>query len=187
MNKYILTKDEVKTLLKITDNNSDDAIDALLPILTAQITTYCKNKFTSGIVTLTSSELTFSASGKTITGVSDDNFEDVYFYADDIILIENSVRNNDYKTIKTVADNVITIADAESLKDEASSYTITISRVDYPDDLKLVISEMVKGGINTQTSGNVSSFSLADYSVSYFDSGLSTSSRSILNLHRKLF
>jgi len=184
VSKYILIKDEVKTLLKITNTDSDNAIDALLPIMTAQITTYCKDNFTSGKVCLTSSEIVFDMD-KTITGSTDDNFEDVYFYEEDVILIQGSILNEGLKTIQSISDNVITVT--ESLKSENSGETITISRVDYPDDLKLVMSEMVKGGINTQTGGNISSFSLADYSVSYFDSGLSMSSRSILNLHRKLF
>ena len=36
-----ITTDEVKTLLKITDNSKDDLIDTLLPMVQDDISTYC--------------------------------------------------------------------------------------------------------------------------------------------------
>ena len=39
---------DVKTYLSITDKNDDNAIKLLIPMVEAQIKTYCNNQFTNG-------------------------------------------------------------------------------------------------------------------------------------------
>jgi hypothetical protein len=187
MSKYICTYTEVKELLQITVTTWDTMITNLLPVIAKQITTYCKNSFTSEKVKLTSFDLVFAGTAKTITGDADlDNFTTRYFYADDIALIEGSLRNDGIYTLKTVLNNVLTIADAETLKDELTSDSmVSIWRVDYPDDLKLAFADIVKSFVDTNK--GVQSFSLADYSVTYFNSNISDFAKGILNNYRKLF
>jgi hypothetical protein len=41
----VITQDEVKTLLQITDSSKDDLIDALIPIIEDDIREYCNQNF----------------------------------------------------------------------------------------------------------------------------------------------
>lgn len=188
MSKYICTADEVKQILQITASTFDTVIESLLPIINKTITKYCKTDFESQKVILTSDELVFDSTAKTITdGITDSNFQDMNFYDGDFILIEGSIRNDDIKEVKTVSENIITLADTETLTDEDSGQAITISKIVYPEDLKLAFAEIVKSTLDVNRLSNIQHFAVADYSVSYFNSNMSDFAKGILNQYRKLF
>jgi hypothetical protein len=187
LNKYICTQAEVKELLQITATTWDTMITNLLPVIAKQITAYCKNTFVSDKVKLTSLDLVFAATAKTITGdTSLDNFTTGYFYADDVILIEGSIRNDGVYELQTVLNNVLTLKSTDTIKDEAvSDFIVSIQRIDYPGDLKLAFADIVKSFIDVNR--GVQHFSLADYSVTYFNSNISDFAKGILNNYRRIF
>lgn len=85
--------------------------------------------------------MTFYASNRTI--VSTNSFEDENFVAGDDIYIYNSYRNDGYKTLASVSDNVLTLTSAYSVVDELSGQSIMISVVQWPLEVKKIAARMI--------------------------------------------
>jgi hypothetical protein len=103
-----------------------------------------------------------------------------------VILIEGSIRNDGVYELQTVLNNVLTLKSTDTIKDEVvSDFIVSIQRIDYPDDLKLAFADIVKSFIDVNK--GVQQFSLADYSVTYFNSNISDFAKGILNNYRKIF
>ena len=179
MAKYIVTTDDVITLLGLS-SSKEDLVNSLIPLVNAEILKYIKihSVFTGVYV---SSELVISSN--TVTADASIDFND-YFYAEDLITFKGSDRNdNKVYGIESIADNVLTLSD--DLKDENSEESINIYGVEYPEELKLIFVDLIKFSMDKDR--DKTSVSLADYSVSYSSSDWPESITRRLNMHRKLF
>lgn len=196
----IITVTEAKTLLGITALTYDTIIKAYIPIVEAAICQYCKDEFvevkknyldtfsirmykyatTLSFVALTNS-MNDSAGGLASTD----------FKVGDSVRIYNSLDNEGFYTIKTIAAGSIVFEDVNTIYDEAAGQNILMCRVRYPIDLKMVAARMINYSIRKNNPG-VKSESIDDYSYTNYDdkqfvSGYPATIMNQLNQHRALY
>lgn len=189
----IITLEETKAILKITDSTYDQHILSLIPIVQSKIISYCRNYFLDTRVKLEHYKIFFevSSSGHFIKLPIDfdNSFLNKGFYPDCDIAVIDSLSNDGVYTIDDVQDKAIKIKEAflkpENAFLEYSSFNpIRVVKVQFPTDLKLDAALIIKNYIE-QKSSFVSSESLpGGYSVTYKDP---VSLFAPLNRYRKIY
>lgn len=186
----IITRTEVKSLLKITDTDWDDFIDMNIPIIEQIICDYCNNDFIDKRYDwFSSNEIAFvnSSNSITFTGIGDKDL-----VAGDSIRIYRSKRNNQTFTIDTVNSDSLVLNDIDTVKDEIADNVVYLTRLDYPKPLKISASKMLNMLIaeldNNKTPG-AKSEKIDDYSITYEDNyqGFPLSIMKQLNTYRYLY
>jgi len=132
----MITLTELKALLRETGTSNDTYYTMLIPYVIESICQYCKNYFLDENLYI-ESDVVFSASAKTVV-VEDYDDE---FAVGDYIRILDSKRNNYHALITNITNSTITLSQCD-VKDEESA--VTIYRADYPKNLKLSFSNIVK-------------------------------------------
>lgn len=172
----IADREEVKRILRITDNTHDAAIDALLPYAQADLCDYCNTFFQDAFVRRESAQLAFvKGAPDTITDPNED-MVDAGFVAGQDIAVEGGHSNVGIHTLAGVAAGTLTLKSTNELieQDPDDSYnsmgTIRISRVNWPTAAKLVFAKMVWHLVDKPTPGDVKSERVDDYQVVYMGS-----------------
>lgn len=115
-----------------------DTIEARLPII-------LNNYFTSDDIQIQSTA-TFNATANSITLDTTEHWEDYGFQANDIMFIYRSYRNEGYKVISSLSDNVAVIASSASITKEdfnnSEGPVILFALADWPLDVKMCAYEM---------------------------------------------
>jgi hypothetical protein len=175
----IMTTAEVKTILGIADTTYDTQIEYFLPLVEKDVIEYLNNAFQDGYV--------YRRSAGTITfnrGDSDtmDSIEDSdgYFlekgFADGMdISVEGGYANVGIYTIDSVTADKITLDEYGVLIPQEHSDTrndnvigtILISRIKWPDSLKIPVAKMIWYLIDNAKTDDVKSESIDDYSITY--------------------
>lgn len=182
----ILTRDEVKNLLNISDTSKDNLIDLNIPIVEEAIRQYCRNDFCVRLFdSIISSAFTFSASSNSI------NLSNISSYSlknNDMIVIYGSLSNDGIYTIETVNADSLTIYDLYSIEDEDENNVVTLHKIRFPLDIKLTAAKMVNYNISSFKTG-ITEEKIDDYSVKFESNIYSYPSGIMSGLinHRKLF
>lgn len=153
----IITNAQAKVLLQ--DSTIDDTLlNMLIPIIENAIVEYCNQDFieeynaTNGIMPVCymySSTIYFTNSDNSMNDDTDD-FTETNFKANDIIRIYNSLHNDKMYTISSVAAHKIIIDSLYTVSDEEAGNTIVFGRVGFPDNFKIVASQMLKFALQKQ-------------------------------------
>lgn len=159
----IATITEIKTLLQITDTDSDALITELIPLIQEDILVFLKNKFIIRDIEYKSKYISFS--GNTITD-SQSSFVTSGF-VDGNIVIQDSKLNNGFYTVTNVTAGALTVS--EDLIIESAENDIKINQVMFPKALKMVMSNMI--GFSLAVKHGVKSESISRYSVTYANDG----------------
>ena len=170
----IITLEEVKTALGITDTSQDEELVSLILSVQEQIFTYCNNWFVDTRFNFSSTSLVFSPSVPTPTTnakIEDANNDFVAkgFYDGMEIIVRCAERNYGNKTVRSVTANRLILGNNEDIIAESSSTQIYLLKMMVPYSLKNLALKMVKmnygegGGIYT----DIKSESVGNYSVSY--------------------
>jgi hypothetical protein len=170
------------TLLSIAELKSFTAISAtdaqieskyLIENIEARLPVILNNYFTSSDIYI-SSTATFNATAKTIVlNNSSEHWEDYGFQSNDIFYTNNSYRNDGYKKILSLSDNILIVSTAYSCINErfnnSDGKIITFSLVNWPLDVKMVAAEMCyyDFDIRPKQSSGIKSRSLGPLSESY--------------------
>lgn len=182
----ILSLANLKVLLKITGNDDDAFLKMTMPIIEESICRYCKDDFISNDFDLhTSSDFVFSEVDNSISLI---NIGDELI-AGDTIRIYNSHRNDRALLVKTVSiDKLIIDDDYNFVYPEQENQVIVMSRINYPDDLKLPFIQMMNYVMKNYNVG-IKSEKIDDYSISYDEliDGYPKSIMAGLQHHRNLF
>uniref|UniRef100_A0A6M3KZ91 Putative head-tail connector n=1 Tax=viral metagenome TaxID=1070528 RepID=A0A6M3KZ91_9ZZZZ len=176
----IVSVDECKAILGITDNASDQRIRDLIPYVQDDIRIYCNNAFgdttiyrqsAGSLAFVRGSTLTSSTSPDTITD-ADNYFSTAGFRAGtDIIVLGGS--NEGYHTLAVVAAGTLTLTSTGALENQSQTTyhnwpgEMQIARVQWPTALKPIAAKMVWHLIETAKQGDVKSESIDDYSVTF--------------------
>lgn len=182
----IITLTEVKELLQITTTSTDSLIETLIPIVVVDAHEYTKNYFENYDVQVSSSTIAFGSDEIT----ADYDFDDYGFDDDQWIRVKGSYRNNGIYKISSVSSSTITIDTDDSIDsittEDLDDY-VTITKIEYPKALKLIIAKMINHHLN-DNKDDIKSESISRYSVTYQDSinGYPKSIISGLNRWRKV-
>jgi len=164
----IIKREDAEKLLGITFSTDQAAlVDMLIPYLQSMVIKYCNNSFLNHNIYLTASTISFS--DDTITD-SNAGFVDAYFVAGDY-KIRGSKLNDGHVEVSEVAAGALTVNTA-SLKDnslitEAADNIITITKVDFPEDIKPVFARLINYYLNQKSAGVKSESLPGGYSVVY--------------------
>lgn len=165
----LLDLQEAKQLNRIpaSDTSQDAIIEQLLRPVQDYICDHCNNSFKLGDVWFESNQITFNkADPPTIVhsggggGFIDNEFTDLNHY-----VIEGSLDNDRIVEVQTVSNTTLTLVKGEVLYPESNNRIITITRVRFPQGLKLVAAKMI--GYDLADNSGISTESIGNYSVSY--------------------
>jgi hypothetical protein len=185
----ISTVKEVKTFLRIATTTNDNLINLLIPIIENEIHEYTRNHFIKfdETVYIKNSTVSFNSTYNKIID-SENGFED--FKAKQTIKIFGSKYNNGICQISEVAEDgsYIIVSSDISIIDESVGNLVSIYKVTYPRELKLLLASMIRYKLNNTQDGLISE-SIDDYSRTY-EQGMSMYPASIikgLNKYTKIY
>jgi hypothetical protein len=161
----IISRNEVKTLLQITDATKDDLIDALIPILQDDILAYLNNNFKVPLYRENIS-ISFDEATNEIRD-SENGFTEAKFSDAIHVIVEGSKRNDGIYYVNTVTAGVLTIGSGKAVVDEAAGEYICVTKIMFPDALKLAVSRMIAGAVEKASMNGIKSESIGDYSITY--------------------
>lgn len=168
----IITLNEVKSLLQLTttDATRDALITSLIPFVQKNVIRYCKNSFLNQQIVLVSSAFAFTieGSGTLVYKITDENsrFTDYKFIAGDY-KVSGSLLNDGIYQVTNVAADALTVT--EVLKAEAAGEDIQITKVEFPDDIKIPVSQYISWLITKQGKSVKSESLPGGYSVTFKD------------------
>lgn len=178
----LLTKDEVKHLLNLTDSTYDVQIDTLIPYVQEDLCTYLDTYFQDGYIYRESGSAIVIARGSTSTVSAADTITDSDslfiqkgFASGMDIAIEGGYTNVGIHHVKTAAAGTLTLSSTgvlisqnpNSTLDNNYIGTLKISYVNWPKALKRYAAQMVWFNISRQKATGVQSERIDDYSVTY--------------------
>ena len=188
----ITTMAEVKEILRIAESVTtyDSFITKLIPIVQAFVIKTCRNNFVNENIKH-SETIVFDSANKTMTD-SGGGFVEEYFVGSTDVCVSWSYHNNGNFTVKSgtpITDTVITVD--ESLIAEDTDIVCIIRAVQYPEDLKLTVANMVYSQLSDDNKRGISSKKFESFSVSYAsgavdESGYMKSDLKALKKHRKM-
>ena len=176
----LMTTAEVKSILRITDTTHDTDIEFFLPYVAKDIIENCNNGFQDGyIYRKSSSALEFvRGDSDTYDSITDTEAEFVkHGFRDGMdIVVEGGYSNVGLYSIDSASTGKLLLDEYEVLENQDQDDTahvigtIKISRVKWPDALKLPAAKMVWYLIKQAKVDDVKSESLDDYSITYVGS-----------------
>ncbi|MCP4650304.1 MAG: phage head-tail connector protein [PVC group bacterium] len=179
----IITLDEVKQFLQITDTSQDALISALIPPVQDWLVGYLNNYFeidyddvesdtgysSDAYYYMRSSKLAFvSGIPATITD-SQDGFIDAGFQNGMDIRVRYSLLNNGIYQVNNVAAGVLTLELGHSLFDEDNDLTVLLTWVNFPNALKPYVSNLINFHLNVSNdpSDDMAAESVGNHSITY--------------------
>lgn len=164
----IVSLNNVKAVLQLTDNTFDGLILQLIPAVQNFVFSYCNNFFELPYNIIESSAIQF-VSGSPAKIISDTDLF-INLHPDMNIKVKNSNYNDGFYTISSATSNILTLSNEDTLIDENNSALVRISIMKVPEDVKLVIAKLIGEDLknNTVQAGEpVVSESVGNHSVTY--------------------
>jgi hypothetical protein len=175
----IVTTAEAKTILGITGTTYDTQLDFFLPLVEKDIVSYIGHAFQDGYVYRESaSNFTFvRGDSDTYDYITDEEneFKEKGFRDGMDVAIEGGWSNVGIYTVSSASTGKLTLdeygvlidQDQDDTKDDHYIGLVRISRVVWPDELKLTAAKMAWYQIDNAKVSDVQSESLDDYSITY--------------------
>lgn len=171
----IISLDETKSLLQISDTSKDALIENLIPIVQDFVIKFTENSFEilTDTVYRLSNKLSFEAGNPPKILDSENQFVAMGFTSGLEIKVKGSKFNDNYYKIDSLTDGVLNLSSFDTLTTEPAHnlFTVLITVVQFPKGIKLPVSKLIDFHLDKQKTSNVSSESLGDHSVSYQSSG----------------
>jgi len=175
----LLTVDECKQILGLTDNTHNARIALFIPYVQDDISEYCNNSFADTVVYVCNRALDFVRGSTLTSSTQADYIHDAHDYIStagfkagmDIVVIGGS--NQGYYTVKTATTDTITLTSTGEVEDQSQTTyhrwpgDIAVARARWPKALKPMAAKMVWHLLDQSRSGDVKSESIDDYSVTY--------------------
>jgi hypothetical protein len=176
----IITVDECKVLLRITDNTYDESIRQFIPYVQDDIRHYCNKSFgdttiyrksAGSLAFVRGTTLTSSTDPDTITD-DDEDFSTIGFRGSaDIIVVGGS--NEGYFELASVSSGTLTLKSTGAVEDQSQTTyhrwpgEITVAQVRWPEAIKPVAAKMVWYLIDKAKPDDVRSERIDDYAVTF--------------------
>lgn len=166
----IIKLSEVKEILGlVSDDSKDSLIRTLIPIVQSSVISHTRNYFTNIGIQIVSSKLSFVAADKKII-LGQESFTD-YFFTEGDYKITDSKHNDGVYEIGTISATELVVKDS-SFKfpvDEAAENTITITKMNFPEDIKVPVALYIDKLIKKRDTSVVSESLPGGYSITYKD------------------
>ena len=166
----IVTLDEVKSILQISDDSKNELIILFIPIVQGDIIDKTRNSFKDCKIGFYSDSFIFDKASNEIR-LTDFDFAGNNFIDGQDINIDGSIHNDGNVEIYSVANGVLIINSTILLSDEDSGNLTYIYSVKYPVALKKIASKMIEYLMETED-GSVAGETIGRYSVSKKDNKL---------------
>ncbi len=160
---------EYKLLMQIKNDDKDELLNIMIPAMKRFVVDYTGNSYKNEHVKIYSDQLAFVAkAGAVAANITDAEslFVTHYFTSDIDILVENSYKNDGIYHVDTVIAGKLTLASTEDLTAEAAetyyvdpdhevdndtddTNHVTITRVEFPRSLKMVMAQLLWHVIKT--------------------------------------
>lgn len=176
----IVSVDECKVLLGITDNTYDESFRILIPYVQRDVADYCNNAFADTVIYKYSHGGIAFARGTTTTGTTDpdtitddeDEFTTAGFRAGmDIVVLGGS--NEGYHQLAVVSTDTLTLTSTGEVEDQDGSTNyrdpgpILIARANWPKPVRSAAAQMVWHLTKHARRDDIKSESIDDYSVTF--------------------
>lgn len=182
----------VKFLTGISSTTNDILIENYIPMILEDIVNYTHNYFIQSTRYFYDDKISFASSGAILCNNTAIDFTD-FLMSGSVFNISGSVWNDGYFSCSTssslVLSSAIYVNETVNAETTSTGKYILLYRVEYPKDLPLIASRMIKHLILSQDAENIQSESLGDHSISYADIGSNSYPVSIansLNKYRKM-
>lgn len=169
-----ITTAMVKSILQITTNDKDSLINTLIPFAMEQFHNYSHNYFLDMRVQFIGSPLQFKSVEKQIVKLttSGGSFTDNNFIAG-FYKISYSANNNKVVQVNSVSEDTLTCSSDTILIDEITNSDVIITKVNYPESLKLDLAWFIHYLIYNYANQFIASESLpGGYSVTFNDKNI---------------
>ncbi len=171
----IITLDEVKSWLQITNSSKDLFIASMIPVVQDFVFAYTNNYFEilTDEVYRESNTISFVNSTPAKINDSQNQFVVMGFVPGIHIRVQGSKFNDGVYEVGNVEAGSLTLAMGEVLVNEAvdSKVTTLITVVKFPKGIKLPVAKLIGFHIDSQNAKGVQSESLGDYSISFQSGG----------------
>lgn len=161
----IASRNEIKTLLEISDITKDSLIDALIPLAQDDLLAYLNNHFKTPVYNQ-STRIAFDATNKKITD-AESNFVENDFTDGIHVIVEGSKRNDGIYYVSDAVAGYLKIGTGKQVVDETAENMVCVTKIVFPDALKIAIARYIGGLLESANRQGVSSESIGNYSVSY--------------------
>ena len=170
-----MTTVEVKTILGLSDSSHDTQIAYLLPLVERDVIEYLGHAYQDGrIYRESASDLKFYRGDSTTADYVEDGsekFKEVGFLDGMDVVVEGGWSNVGMYTIASASTDRLVMTGRRKFVDQDLSDEhvglVRISRVRWPESLKLIVAKMVWALIEDPRPNDAISESLDDYSITY--------------------
>jgi hypothetical protein len=179
----LITRDEVKYLLNLTDTTYDTRIDTLIPYVQDDVCQYLNTFFQDGYVHRESGSALVITRATTTTGTAapdtitdnDSLFLQKGFLSNMDVAVEGGYSNVGVHHVVTAAAGTLTLSSTgavitqnpNSTSDNNYIGSIIVSRVNWPRALKRYAAQMIWHNIQKNKPSGAQSESIDDYSITY--------------------
>ena len=180
----IISVEEAKRFLQITDNSKDELIKMLIPIVQDFVVKYTRNFFEilTDSIYRESNEISFS-NGK-ITDAYEKLIESG-FIPNIHVRVSGSVLNDGIYEVTDVEASALTLSADIPLTDEPSGAAVKLTAVKFPKGIKLPVAQLIGYNLEKQRHRGLASERLADWLANY-ESDYPKALLSGLNQFRKI-
>jgi hypothetical protein len=181
----ILTLNECKTILGITDNTNDEKLRQMIPYVQSDIIYYCNNPFADEAIYVEGGSAFDFIRGATSTATTradrihdaDDNFSTAGFTDGMDVIVAGGANEGVYTISSVSSDTMKMTCTGEFVTQSQTTYyrwpgNIRISRAVWPRAVKMIAAKMVWHLVDKPKVADVKSESIDDYSVTYMGSNL---------------
>lgn len=170
----LVATSNVKLYTGITTTSNDNLIEQLVPIVLDDIVNYTHNYFLQSTRYHYDDRISFSSTGAILCTNTEVDLTD-WLQIGSIFHIAYSVFNDGFFSCSTATAGInssyINVNETVNVETTSTGKWIMMQRVQYPKDLPLIASRMIKHLLITQGAENIKSESLGDHSLTYVDVG----------------
>lgn len=151
----LIDRATAKSLLRVSNTDYDDYIDAVIPPLQHWMENFLNDDFISDRVFISSQNLVFDGDEKSITCQTENIFGEYQFKAGIDILVHGSFNNDGLYEVDTASPDKLVLVSGSSIVNEDATdqdytYRVSIAKKEYPKGAKLVFAKLI--GFNLRTS-----------------------------------
>lgn len=182
----------IKAFTGITTTSNDVLMESLIPVVLDDIVNYTHNYFLQSTRYFYDDRISFSSTGAILCTNTEVDLTD-WLRIGSVFHIAYSVFNDGYFSCSTASSGInssyINVNETVNAETTSTGKWIMMQRVQYPADLPLIASRMVKHLLITQNAENIQSESLGDHSLTYVnigDNSYPVTIANALNKYRKV-